>query len=261
MNKVLMKLPISERYQYIREVYFALNKNMGQSVQILHVSKNTIYNAIAIQCPTQRIYEKKLKNEHILYIHSRTITDPHISGETLAHEIYEFFGLKVTGRTINRCRNCLGLTFRPPIRSVCISQSASEKRFNFTKFHIENNTDFRKIVFTDESWFLLGRNKRWVWVDRYHITPEMLSNQQAHPPKVMIWGGIGFNFKTELVFIHGNLNSEEYIDQIILGSNLIEAADKTFGIGKWRLMQDNAHPHVSAETKSVLSELEIDVLS
>ena len=76
----------------------------------------------------------------------------------------------------------------------------------------------------------------------------------------MIWGGIGFSFKTDLVILDGNINSEIYIDQIIFGSNLIESADRRFGIGNWKLMQDNARPHVSKETLAVLQELQIDLL-
>ena len=63
-----------------------------------------------------------------------------------------------------------------------------------------------------------------------------MSNQKAHPQKIMIWGGVGYQFKTDLIIVDGTLNSENYIEQIIFGSNLIEAADpqrtfKKYGIG------------------------------
>ena len=161
---------------------------------------------------------------------------------------------------MNRFRRDSGLIYRQPIQSGYITASAAKKRFEFTKFHIENNTDFSKTVFTDESWFILGRNKRWVWVDKTQITHKVLSNQKAHPQKIMIWGGVGYQFKTDLIIVDGTLNSENYIEQIIFGSNLIEAADKKYGIGEWTLMQDNARPHVSNETLSVLQELEINIL-
>lgn len=72
--------------------------------------------------------------------------------------------------------------------------------------------------------------------------------------------GVGYNFKTDLIIVKGTLNSENYIDQIFLGSDLIESADKTYGIGNWQFIQDNARPHVSKETIVVLNELEIDLL-
>ena len=46
--------------------------------------------------PTPKVYDKKLTEEHMVYIHSRTITLPTISGELLAKEIKEKFGAEVT---------------------------------------------------------------------------------------------------------------------------------------------------------------------
>ena len=126
----------------------------------------------------------------------------------------------------------MGLKFRPPIRSVFISPAAAQKRFNFTKFHLDAKNDFQNVVFTDESWFVLGKNSKWVWFDKHQITDKVLQRKVAHPPKVMIWGGVGYNFKTDLIIVHGTLNSENYIGQIIFGSNLIEEADNTYGIGQ-----------------------------
>ena len=61
----------------------------------------------------------------------------------------------------------------------------------------------------------------------------------------MFWGDVGYNYKSDLIIVKGTLNSENYIDQIIFGSNLIETADAEYGIGNWLFMQDNARPHVS----------------
>lgn len=254
-----MKMPIDQRYECIRSTYNRLGKNMSLSMQILQVSKNTIYNAINITNPQPRIYELKLKEEHKTYIHAKTIENPHISGEELAHQLFEFFGLKVSDTTINNYRNKI-MQFRQPIRSVYISEQSAEKRFLFTDYHLKNNTNFLNTVFTDESWFVLGRNSKWVWWIKPKLQIKFYKKKQAHAPKVMIWEGIAHGYKTDLIIIDGNVNTETYIDQIIFGSNMIETADKKFGIGHWTFMQDNARPHVSKETLAVLKELEIDVL-
>lgn len=195
MNKILMQMPIDQRYNAIRSTYYRLNGNMTQCMQVLEISKNTIYNAINIINPQPCVYEVKLKEVHKTYIHSRSIENPHISGDALSHELYEFFGLIVSRTTVNNYRNEI-MKFRQPIRSVYISDQAALKRYLFTKHHIENNTNFSNVVFTDESWFLLGRNSRWVWVDKNEITDKVLQKKQAHAPKVMIWGGIAEGYKT-----------------------------------------------------------------
>lgn len=83
-----------------------------------------------------------------------------ISGQALADEIKQLFQLDVTGRTINRYSNEIGQKYRPPIRSVVISPTAAQKRYNFTKFLLEAKKDFKNVVFTDESWFELGKNSK-----------------------------------------------------------------------------------------------------
>ena len=260
MKKILFQMPIQQRYEYIRNVYKMLSGDINKCMEILQISKNTIYTANSILNPQPRIYDHKLQEEHKIYIHARTIENPYITGLQLSNELLEHFQLKVSDRTINMYRNEAGLQYRPPIRSVLITPTAAQKRFDFTKYHLENQTDFSNIVFTDESWFFLGSNSKWVWIDKNQITDKVLQKKQAHSPKLMVWGGIAKDFKTNLVIVQGNVNSETYIDQIIFGSDLIESADDHFGIGNWKLMQDNARPHVSFETKAVLKELDIDLL-
>lgn len=170
MKNALSQMPIQQRYEYIRNVYKLLNKDINKCMAILQVSKNTIYNANSNLNPQPRIYDHKLQEEYKIDIHSRTIDNPYITGLQLSKELLEQFDLKVSARTINNYRNEAGLHYRHPIRSVLISPTATPKRFDFTKFHLENRTDFSSIVFTDESLFSLGSNSRWVWIDKNQIT-------------------------------------------------------------------------------------------
>ena len=109
--------------------------------------------------------------------------DPHISGDSLAKMIFDEFGLEVSGRTVNRCRNEIKLEYRPPIRSAYISDEAALKRKLWTQFHLDNHTHFRNVAFSDESWFQLDRNNRWVWFDKNNITDAMYSKSKPHPQK------------------------------------------------------------------------------
>ena len=77
----------------------------------------------------------------------------------------------------------------------------------------------------------------------------------------MIWGAIGWNFKSSLVFLDTTVDSSTYIEKIIFESNFIENADERWGVGHWIFQQDNAPAHRSKETMAVLTELEVSVLS
>ena len=81
-----------------------------------------------------RTYDKKLKEEHKMFIHVKTLFDPHISGDSLAKMIFNELQLEVSGRTVNRCRNEIQLEYHPPIRSAYISEEAAVKRKLWTQF-------------------------------------------------------------------------------------------------------------------------------
>jgi hypothetical protein len=83
--------------------------------------------------------------------------------------------------------------------------------------------------------------------------------QAAHYQSLMIWGGVGWNFKTEIVFLEETIDSFTYINQIIDCSNLKEDATRTFG-EEWQLMQDNAPPHTSHYTIKELNNRGIQIL-
>ena len=255
----MMKIPINQRYEIIRSVCQQTGSPTKTS-QCLNVCYNTVRNAINNSNPQPREYQKKLELIHFNYIHAMSIENPWITGEELAKNIFAIFSIKVSGRTINRYRNQLNLTYRPPIRSVYLPPSAASKRKNWTNFHISQNSSWKNVVFSDESMFILGRHKKWVWVDKQHITQQVLTLNRHHPPQVMIWGSIGWNFKSSLVFIDGSIDANTYIEKIIFGSDFIEKADALWGIGHWLFQQDNAPAHRAHETIEVLHELGISIL-
>ena len=76
----------------------------------------------------------------------------------------------------------------------------------------------------------------------------------------MVWGAIGWNFKSELIILDHSVNSEYYIDRIILESSFIEDADRCWGVDQWFFQQDNAPAHRSQETLAVLKQLGVKLL-
>ena len=214
LHEALMKIPIDQRYQFIRKVYQQNNKDKTKTAKLLGIAYNTVSKAVDTINPQPRVYDTKVKQEHILFIYSETVQNPTIFGDKLAHKLQEQFGLDVNGRTVNLYRNQINLKYRQPIRSVLISDQEAAKRLSFTKLHIDNQTCWRNVVFSDEAWFLLGRRKKWVWVNKNNITKEMMTQTEHHPKKVLIWAAIGWNFKGPLLFFEKNVKTENYLEDI-----------------------------------------------
>lgn len=257
---IYLQIPIEQRYQYIKDVYKKLNNNISATAKCLEISYNTVKKAVTTNEIIPRKYNEKLQNQHKIYIYSQTINKPSITAQELRDLLFILFDLKVSESTINRYRNKADLHYRPPLRSVYITENAKILRKNFTDKHIALNTNFNNVLFSDESAFQLGAHKKWVWVDKYNITPGMLSQDKKYYPKLMVWGAVGHNFKSSLVFFEGHVNSETYIDNIFFGTDLLEAADEHWGVDGWIFQQDNAPSHTSKVTKAVLSELSVTLL-
>ena len=141
MRDILAKLPTKEKYALIRQYYYQNNKDTTATSKFLGIYYNTVSRAISNPNPQRRIYETKIKKEHIIYIYSQTILNPRITGEELSHNIKEFFGDTITPQYINKLRR-KQMEFIPPLRSVFVSDDAKAKRFEWTNFHIQNHVQF-----------------------------------------------------------------------------------------------------------------------
>lgn len=134
-----------------------------------------------------------------------------------------------------------------------LSKKGKQRRLNYCQNNLD--TDWKLVLFTDEKLFQLpsGSHKRWQ-------DPKNRMKKQKpprHPKKLMVWGGIGYYFKTKLVFCKENekLKSKNYLD--ILKHNLPPAtrfSDCPKGHeDDWSFLQDNATIH---KTKEVMDYLE-----
>ena len=120
-------------------------------------------------------------------------------------------------------------------------------------------TDFNKVIFTDESWFELGPDNRWLWRRKGDYSPSVCAMHQKFPQKVMVWGAIGKNFKSQLIFWEGTVNKENYF-QTLQDNNVFSDADQHFGENQWTFQQDNARPHVAKVTLAHFREAGIGIL-
>lgn len=254
-----MTIPLAQRYAIIKEVHSKLGNNVTKTSNFLGICYNTVNKAIKTEEVHESVYTEKLTNEHKIFIYMKTLQNPVITGEELADLIFKLFGTQVSDTTVNRCRNKIALHYRPPLRSVFLTPNAIALRKSFTQNHL--NSNWQNVVFSDESSFQLGQHKKWVWVDKFNITDKVLSHDRKYYPHIMIWGAVGYSFKSDLIVFEGHVNSEKYIDQVFLESNLIEKADERWGIEGWVFQQDNAPSHTSKVTKAVLSELAVKVLA
>jgi transposase len=210
---------------------------------ITDVSKKILTNQ-PVTLDVKTSLPSKVTEQIRLYIESRTFQEPSLSSIRLSAEISERFKTTICRKTVDRTRHDLKFKYQAPIKTFLLTDDQKKYRAEFVNFHIDNKTDWDKVLFTDESYFEVGHNKKLLWKRKGDHRPEVLELKIAHPLKIMVWGGISKRFKTGL-FIFNNketMTAERYLNRIWKTTNLISSLNRQYPDG-WILQQDNASSH------------------
>ena len=158
-------------------------------------------------------------------------------------------------RILQRCEHIRRLKLK---QKPALQTRHREHRVRFAKEHIHWKKKWRRIVFTDEKRFNLDGPDGFDYY-YHHVKKEELTKvrRQMGGGSTMIWTGIGYNGKTDIVFIEGSMNAVAYRKLIrkqirkyavhIAGSNFI-------------FQQDNAAVHTAKIVKDYFSSKNIPLL-
>ncbi|KAL4461776.1 hypothetical protein ABPG72_017977 [Tetrahymena utriculariae] len=205
-------------------------------------------------------HNKIITEEMEEIITNETSKNPQISSNKLSQLMIDEYDTEISSSTINRIRSDLGMYYSKQASTLPISESARLQRLDYCKKH--RNDKFTNVLFTDESNFQLFYNKNFFWFQ--NEDSENKADLPTNPNlKIMIWGGISLKGKTAIKIYR--LDQKETVDS----TNYIETlkqycmtfTNSTYGRNKWKLMQDNTKPHVSAETTQFLVKKKIKTLN
>lgn len=123
---------------------------------------------------------------------------------------------------------------------------------------MDYGTKWKTVLFSDEKKFNLDGPDgfKYYWHD-LRKEPKFYSKRVAGGSSVMVWAGIGYGGKTDIVFADGKLNSELY--QNMIGPQLEKFAEIICG-PQWIFQQDNAPIHGSISTKNWFLSNDINVM-
>lgn len=143
---------------------------------------------------------------------------------------------------------------RPAMReNLTDRQRALRLKFakRFQQFPVEF---WRRFLYTDESrvrLFASDRRKRVYRRKNERFAACCIQNiHRFGYGSLMVWGGICYDARTELIPVEGILNSERYVQQIC--EPVIRLFIPCIGRKKFILMQDNARPHSAKMTEEYL---------
>ena len=240
--------------KYRALVYFFDGDSVYDVARRLHIHPGTISKWVKKFRETADIVKVKersgrpslLTSEMVEVIKRKLKAQPYSTQKDLSHEIKLKLGVKISNPAISRYLKKFG-KYRKPQEVLVVSLENKQKRINFASSLLQD--DLQNIVFSDETTFQLGKNKKKLFVlkgDKAPLTP------QTFPvASVMVWGAISKKGKIAMSFIEDSFSKEKYISIL---SRCLPSADKVYGENKWRFQHDNSPCHTAYSVKEWIKE-------
>ncbi|GFW04475.1 transposable element Tc1 transposase [Trichonephila clavipes] len=147
----------------------------------------------------------------------QALVDPTVIRSTIRANV----GVGIVPQTISRHLAEANLKSKRPFRALLITPEHRQLRLQWCQARsMWNVTDWQKVVFSDESRFVLGTddNRVRVWRrpgERYNPPPNTVLRHTARTACVMVWGGIAYDSRSTLIVMRGTLTCQRYVDDIL----------------------------------------------
>lgn len=196
-------------------------------------------------------------NRHLIRM---AVTERTASSRVLAQHWSTATGALMSSSTVRRRLVQHGLRARVPLRRIPLSLNHRHLRLQWAQQYRAYRTQWQQVVFSDESRYNLEYNDGRVRVRRYRgerVLPQcIIQRHTARTPGIMVWGAIGYDCRSHLVHIEGNLNSDRYIREIVEP----EVLPLLQSIPGAIFQQDNARVHVSHTVQAFFSTQQVSLL-
>lgn len=178
-----------------------------------------------------------------------TVQNRIISCEKISQNLSDIYHIEISPTTVYRLRKSLQFNYKPPKIKQFLTQNQIEYRKLFARSILSNQINTNLFIFSDESRFCFTNDGGWKWYRKDEINDDVFCKKAKFSEGIMVFGAIGYKFKSKLVICENNINDVEY-RKIIEESNLVEDLDNKYEPGNYFFMQDGAPAH-----KSFLSSL------
>ena len=198
----------------------------------------------------------KLTPDMLLHIHQCISHNAHTTLEEIQKSALENLNVKIATSTISIGCSQMRYHYKPPQKVHLLTNVQKINRVSFAhtllEMHSKGNIDLNSIIFSDESRFIQGDDRQWVWRRYGERNETAMSRREKFPKSIMIYGAIGIDYKSTLVIVESSIDSDQYMSNI-LNSGMIDELDSNRGKGMWIFQQDGARCHTSRKTVKWLS--------
>ncbi|GFW63491.1 transposable element Tcb1 transposase [Trichonephila clavipes] len=179
----------------------------------------------------------------------QALVDPTVTRSTIQVHV----GVAIVPQTISRHlaeanlkpkRPFCALPLTPGHRQLCLQWCQARSMWNVS--------DWQKVVFSDESWFVLwtddNRVRVWRRPGKRYIFSHSVLRHTARTAGVMVWEAIAYDSRSTLFVIRGTLTDQRYNDDILRP----HVGPFPNGLPKAIFQQDNARQHTARVAQDFL---------
>jgi transposase len=206
--------------------------------------KNRIESGKGVQREAGSGAREKLSASDKKRISNLANSNPKFSCARIATIAHSRGSPQVHSTTIWRHLKNAGYLKLVPKKIPMLTARHRKNRVDWCKKHLE--TDWSKVVISDESMFQMFRHKVPMWGKKRRNI-----KAPSRSPQVMVWGGISSRGATPLIFVKGSIDAKNYIK--ILEEGLISTMNFLYPEG-FIFQQDNAPSHRAKITKKWLKD-------
>ena len=243
--------------------YREIAKRIGCSVGAVHavVQKKHQTGSVVDRHITGRKRITTQRQDRI--IHRISLADRRKTAPQIRGYIQEFHDTHVSASTVQRRLLEVGLKAYRARKKPRLTRVHRQKRLQFAlKYRHWTASDWSRVIFSDESRFLLFRNDGRPFVRR---RPGEAYRDDCVQPTVkhggggvMVWGCMSESGVGELKLVIGRMCAKDYVS-LLRGA--LPASVRSLGLeGDYTFQQDNASCHSAKYTKDWMARNKIDLL-
>ena len=235
--------------------YYFLFGNQRAVVRILKTSFHRVIDTLRefhrthiVPAPKARGAPKKIFADVVRCVEHLVEADHTLSIDRIRRNLAIAQGQFLSHGSVQKILHQLRFAWKPPKVRQSLKPFQIHDRLRFAFTMVDRSIYQMPILFSDESRFALTSDGKWIWRRRGDYDESVFSDRTKFPVSVMVWGAIGPDFKSNLVFCDNSVTQSEYID-ILKRSRLFEEADARWGKGGYLFQQDGATAHTALRTR------------
>lgn len=197
------------------------------------------------------------------YLQLQALRNRGLTAPELKNMLQNTRHVNVSNRTVRRRLKERNLTPKRPAIVPRLLPRHKIQRLHFARNHVNWTVDqWRNVLFSDETrvqlWKPDGRKRVYRRPGERYAACNLVQNVSFGGGSIMLWGGISWEGRTELVEIDIRMNGEYYINTILQEHVLPYIG--FVGYDRFLLMHDNARAHAANIVAQYLNDVHITQL-